>query len=315
MADDGEIFLRSTLAYCATCGKTEFARILARPGGVFMERMCPVGGVASVRIAADLAWYVERTAGPRRMNSPGACRPPRDGCPFDCGPCHWHTGRLHLPVFSITNDCNLDCPICFTFNRADRKYYKSVDETKKIVAHIVERSGGVQLVNLTGGEPTLHPNLFAVIDACGHEAIGRITMNTNGIRIAGDRRFAEKIKAANVQVVLSLDTFDAQKSVAIHGKDISGVKRRCLETLEALDIPTTILSVCIKGHNEEDVVDIVHTYLRKSFVRSITVQNMTFTGKNGSSFQPREHVTMDEVEVLLAQRDGIARDDFFPLAS
>jgi uncharacterized radical SAM superfamily Fe-S cluster-containing enzyme len=190
-----------------------------------------------------------------------------------------------------------------------------VEETKQIIGHIVDRSGGVQLINLTGGEPTLHPDLFAILAACRSEGIGRITMNTNGITIAEDERFAERIKEAGVQLVLSLDTLDPEKSRTIHGKDITALKKACLERLAALNIPTTILPVCIKGVNESDVVDIVHTYLRKPFVRSITVQNMTFTGKNGSRFQPRDHVTMDEIEELLSTKDGINRDDFFPLSS
>ena len=77
-----------------------------------------------------------------------------------------------MPVFSITNDCNLNCPICFTYNRPDKKYYKTVEETKRIIGHIVAKSGGVQLINLTGGEPTLHPELFAILDACRSEGIG-----------------------------------------------------------------------------------------------------------------------------------------------
>lgn len=311
----GETYLRSTLAYCPRCEKTEFARIVARPDGVYMDRVCPESGAVATRIARDVDWYVERSAQPRRAASHANCLPAKKGCPFDCGPCQWHSGDLHLPVFSITNDCNLDCPICFTHNRPDCQYYKSVEETKQIIGHIIERTGGVQLINLTGGEPTQHPDLFAVLDACRHEKIGRITMNTNGIRIAGDRRFAEKIKAAGVQIVLSLDTFDPATSVLIHGKDITKAKRKCLQTLAELDIPTTILPVCIKGINDHEIPDIVHSSLRLPFVRSVTVQNMTYTGKNGSLFEPRQHITMDEVEALLAEREGISQGDFFPLSS
>lgn len=310
-----ETYLRSTLAYCPRCHKTEFARIVARPDGVFMVRVCPQQGGVETRIAADAEWYKERTAAPRKASKQAHCIPSKKGCPFDCGPCEWHSGDLHLPVFSITNDCNLDCPICFTHNRPDRKYYKSIAETRQIIGHIVERTGGIQLINLTGGEPTQHPDLFALLDACRHEKIGRITMNTNGIRIAGDRRFAEQIKAAGVQLVLSLDTFDPEASVRIHGKDITKAKRKCLDTLAELDIPTTILPVCIKGVNDHEIPDIVHDSLRRAFVRSVTVQNMTYTGKNGSLFEPRQHITMDEVEALLAQREGISRSDFFPLSS
>jgi uncharacterized radical SAM superfamily Fe-S cluster-containing enzyme len=311
----GETYLRSTMAYCPHCAQTEFARIVARESDVFMERLCPVKGAVAIRIARDVDWYIARTAEPREATPHADCLPSKKGCPFDCGPCQWHTGGLHLPVFSITNDCNLDCPICFTHNRPDCKYYKSVEETRQIIDHIVGRSGGVQLINLTGGEPTLHPDLFAVFDACRDARIGRITMNTNGIRIAGDRRFAEKIKAAGVQVVLSLDTFDPATSVIIHGKDITKAKRKCLDALAELDIPTTILPVCIPGINDHEIPDIVHDSLRQPFVRSVTVQNMTYTGANGSQFEPRTHITLDEVEALLARREGIAREDFFALSA
>jgi 7,8-dihydro-6-hydroxymethylpterin dimethyltransferase len=118
-----------------------------------------------------------------------------------------------------------------------------------------------------------------------------------------------------VQVVLSLDTLDPDKSRIIHGKDITKAKLKCLATLEELDIPTTLLPVCIKGVNEDDVAQIVHDYFDKPFVRSITVQNMTFTGEHGSVFEPREHITLDEVEELLASRGRIAQSDFFPLSA
>jgi uncharacterized radical SAM superfamily Fe-S cluster-containing enzyme len=310
-----ETYIKSTLAYCDRCNKTELARITARDTGVFMERMCPVYGVESVKIAKSPQWYMERTGRPRWVHAIKDRVPSRKGCPFDCGPCQWHTGGIHLPVFSITNDCNLNCPICFTYNRPDRKYYMSVDETKRIINHIVEKSGGVQLINLTGGEPTLHPDLFAILEACRSEGIGRITMNTNGIRIAQDKAFAERIKESGVQPVLSLDTLDPEKSRVIHGKDITGLKKACLENLETFEIVTTILAVCIKGLNESEVAQIVHTFLRKPFVGSITIQNMTFTGRNGSRFEPRVHIAMDEIEELLCAEAGLGAADFFPLGS
>jgi len=140
-------------------------------------------------------------------------------------------------------------------------------------------------------------------------------MNTNGIKIANDYAFAEKIKQSGVQIILSLDTFDSEKSKIIHGKDITKEKRKTLETLEALNIPTTILCVCIKYVNEQDIVDIVEEYFKKEFVHSITIQNMTFTGANGEQFEPHEHITIDEVEDLLATTQSFSKDDFFPLST
>jgi uncharacterized radical SAM superfamily Fe-S cluster-containing enzyme len=186
---------------------------------------------------------------------------------------------------------------------------------QKIVEHILEQAGNVDLINITGGEPTLHPDLFELIETCRHDNIGRITMNTNGIKIADDPDFAKRIKDAGIQLVFSLDTLNPAKSRHIHGKDITNKKKKALEILEELNIPTTLLPVCIKHVNEEDVAEIVHQYFTREFVRSITIQNMAFTGRNGSRFQPHEHITIDEVEYLLATRNEFSQDDFFPLGS
>ncbi|OQW94487.1 MAG: hypothetical protein BWK79_05750 [Beggiatoa sp. IS2] len=310
-----DIFLNSTLAYCSHCGKTELARMVARESGVFMERVCPVRGTQRIKIVADYRWYREKMVIPQEIIKPVLPKPLQTGCPNDCGLCEAHTTPILLPIVSITNQCNLNCPICFTYNRYDHQYYKSLVEMRKILKHITEQTQCIELINITGGEPSLHPNLFDIFAICRENGINRITMNTNGLKIASDRKFAEKLKECGVQLVLSLDTLDSAKSKIIHGKDIVAKKRQALEIIEELQIPTTILAVCIKEVNEADVVEIVHTYFHKSFVRGITIQNMTFTGENGSQFEPRDHITIDEIEKLLANRGEFAQTDFFPLGS
>jgi uncharacterized radical SAM superfamily Fe-S cluster-containing enzyme len=309
------ITLDSTRAFCPACGVTEHALVTARDTGVFLERICPQLGTVSVRIARDYRWYLERTAEPQPMEQMPNATGLSKGCPFDCGPCECHTARLHLPVVSVTNLCNLDCPICFTYNRPDLAYCKSTDELRTIIGHLTDAVGELELINITGGEPTLHPRLFDLLDLCAQSPIGRVTMNSNGLRIASDPEFARRLKESGVQVVLSLDTLDPEKSIVIHGRDITSEKLAALERLETLAIPTTILTVCIKGVNEEETAHLVRQYLAKEFVRGVTIQNMTFTGRNGSRFQPREHVTIDEVEDLLVAHGGFGKGDFFPLGS
>jgi uncharacterized radical SAM superfamily Fe-S cluster-containing enzyme len=310
-----EIYLNSTLAYCTTCNKTELARITANNNGVFMQRVCPVTMPEPFKLASDYQWYMARMITPQTINTSDNQQPSKKGCPKDCGLCEWHASSVKLPVFSITNDCNLDCPICFTYNRPDVKYYKSPDDTQKILDKVFSQKTKRQILNITGGEPTLHPQLFDILERCQKMGIERITMNTNGLKMASNADFAKQIKDAGVQVVLSLDTLDSERSILIHGKDICAQKLKALELLEQFDIPTTILSVCIKDVNELDVAEIAETNIQKEFVKSITIQNMTFTGKNGEKFSPRKHITIDEVEKLLATRNDFSQSDFFPLAS
>ncbi|MEN9353889.1 MAG: hypothetical protein RL318_1214 [Fibrobacterota bacterium] len=315
MAHDAEIVVGTTLAWCGPCGRTEPARIVARTSGVTMERLCPIHGAASTPLSRDPDWYMRRAVGGREIETPVAPKPSKHGCPKDCGPCEWHSSSIQLPVFSITNDCNLDCPICFTYNRPDCKYYKPLEDCLKIVDEVLKRRPDVQLVNMTGGEPTLHPNLPEIVKAIRARGIPRVTVNTNGMRLASDPKFAQAIKESGAHLVLSLDTFDPKRSHLIHGADIVAKKRKALAVLEELDIPTTILTVAIAGVNDDEIPGIVAEWFPKAFVRSMTIQNMTWTGANGSKFEPRRHITIDEVEGLVAQAPGFSRDDFFPLAS
>lgn len=315
MPRDPGIFLRTTLAYCPECRESELAVMAARAGGVFMERMCSRAGASPERVAITRDWYDERTAEPQEDAMEGGRRPVAKGCPHDCGPCASHVGGLRLPVFSITNDCNLACPKCFTYNRPDRRYYKTPEDTRRIIDRILERSGGVQLVNLTGGEPTLHPQLDRILAECRRPGIGRVTMNTNGIRLAADRGLARMLKDAGVQVVLSLDTLDSGISTRMHGRDVTAEKKNALAILEEMDIPATLLMVCAKGVNERDVAEMCRTFFGREFVRSITIQTMTFTGHHGSRFTPREHITLQEVEELLDGTGSFSKGDFFAHAS
>lgn len=310
-----EIYINSTLSFCSHCNCSEFARIVSRDSKVYLERMCPILGVQSVIIASDFEWYNDRMHQYKTFPEPKVRKESKLGCPKDCGLCQWHSNSIIRPCFSITNDCNLDCPKCFTFNRKNTKYYITVDETKKIINEIIKQSGGVQLINISGGEPTLHPNLFEIIATCRQEGIEIITMSTNGIRIAADKEFAKKIKESGVQLVFSLDSLSPEVSKIICGRDIVDKKLKALEYMEELDIPVTILSVAIKNLNEKDISDIASIYLRKEFVRSITIQNMTYTGLNGSKFQFRDRITIDDIEKALSNKQDFNMEDFFPLAS
>ena len=313
--NSNETFINTSMTYCVQCGQSHLVTILANNRGIYMRKHCPAIKQKDIKIADSYEWYMERMHHPQAVRTPSPAKKFEHGCPLDCGLCEHHCSEIHLPVFSITNDCNLNCPICFTYNRPDKKYYKSCEDTEKVIKGVLQHRENLEVINLTGGEPALHPALFKIIELCKRKEIKRITINTNGIKIAEDHDFAVRIKQADVQMVLSLNTFDPEKSKIIHGRDIVEVKKKALEVFESLDIPVTILCVAIKDLNEEDVAEIVSTYIKKEFVKSFTIQNMTFTGAQGGRFEPRKHITLDEVEQALAVPGTFSRKDFFPLGS
>ena len=325
MADDGAVaccapgpgpvYLDQSKGLCRECRRTVDVRTLSEGGAVYLERCCPEHGVARALVAESLDDYLDAMQAPALGTPPPRVAPRTGPCPTSCGPCTFHGQRCHLPVFSITNACDLRCPICFTYNRADRTYFMSADEFERHLDFVVEATGGVDLVNVTGGEPTLHPDLPALLARAQRPGIGRVTVNTNGLRLARDPDLARALADLGVYVVLSLDTLDPARSVQLHGRDIVAEKRRALETLARCGVPTTLLMVLVGGCNEDELGTLVGLLAGEEHVRSLTIQTMTYTGQGGGAFLPRQHIPVDGVTRRIEEATGgrIARTHFQPL--
>lgn len=315
-AGSGEtIFLSVSKGVCRECGKLIPVRYVARENQVFLERHCPEHGTAASLVAESLDWYLKAQKFPIHSRKPVKTVAKTVECPRNCGPCSFHAQRCNLPVVSITNACELRCPICFTYNRKDRIFHMSVAEFERHLDFVVESTGGVDLINITGGEPTLHPELLQLLAKARRPGIGRVTMNTNGLRLAHDPDLAKRLAELGVYVVLSLDTLESQRSIAIHGRDIVAEKLRALEVLAEYDVQTTLLMVLIGGVNEDELGKVVALTMSSDFVRSLTIQTMAYTGQGGKDFLPRRHIPVDGVERRLEEAGGgfLRQRHFFPL--
>ena len=311
-------YLGTVQGMCRECRSLVPARVLEQGGAVYQERLCPRCGPARARLADDVNWYLARAATtvhcrPGRL--PG--RAVREGCPRDCGPCASHANACHLPVLSVTNVCNMDCPICFTYNRPDRKYFMSREELRALLDQLIARVGPLDLINITGGEPTLHPDIVSLLQECKRQEIGRVTVNSNGLRLARDQDLCRALADLGIYVVLSFDTFEPERAKKIHGRDVIAQKRQALENLQRFGIGTTLLNVMIRGLNDGEIGDVIELARSHSVVRSVTIQTMTFTGKGGSSFRPRETMPLDGAANAIerATNGALCARDFFAHAS
>jgi hypothetical protein len=300
---------------CRACGRTCEARYVADEGGVWLERRCPEHGLGRALVAETLGWYLEAMRAPAAARPPLAPRPRTSACPGSCGPCGLHNQRCQLPVFSVTNVCDLRCPICFTYNRPDRRWFMTGEELDRQLDFVLAATGGVDLVNLTGGEPTAHPELLDLLARARRPGIGRVTVNSNGLRLAREPDLCRALADLGVYVILSLDTLDPLTSVRMHGRDIVAEKRRALENLAAAGVGTTLLMVLGRGVNEADLRPILDLSLATESVRSLTIQTLTYTGQGGGTFRPRAHLPVEGVERLLeaAAAGRFTRGAFLPL--
>ncbi len=300
---------------CRSCRKTVPARVYFRDDGVWQESLCETCENSPALIAADKEWYLREMLQVRADEAPLDCaKSPSAGCPHDCGPCTWHASSCQLPVLSITNACNLKCPICFTYNRSDKIYNMSIDEMTRTVDWIIESSGCVDLINITGGEPTLHPQLTDILACCRRDEIGRVTMNSNGLVLADDMDLCKQLAEMDVCVILSFDTFDSDTSVKLHGRDLVEIKLKAIDNLTRAGVRMTLLNVMIRDTNEDSIAGIFDLMRSNDNILSLTVQTMTYTGAGGGEFASRGHIPVDEATRIVCEQSGgmLTVGDFMP---
>ena len=187
------------------------------------------------------AWYEATRAIPPVPGRPQIQKTAVDkGCPFDCGPCPSHTQKIRLPVVTITSACNLDCPICYVHNKNDGAFHMGTEDFKRVLGHLRDDHGGeLDIVNFTGGEPTVHPHFLDFLELAREAGIHRVTICSNGIRLARDEALVRRLAELGARVALSFDSFEKGADFELQGAHLLDIKMRCLDLLEKHDVTTT----------------------------------------------------------------------------
>jgi uncharacterized radical SAM superfamily Fe-S cluster-containing enzyme len=310
-----ERLINETTGLCRVCKNAVAARVMATPGGeVWMRKACAQHGQQDVRLSTSADWY-ERTRGQLQHKvAPRIIKKEvHHGCPFDCGPCTSHTQKIRLPVVTITSACNLDCPICYVHNKNDDAFNMPVEHLDRVLEHLVADHGGeLDILNFTGGEPTVHPRFLEFLERARQAGIHRVTLCTNGIRLAKDESLVEALARIGARVALSFDSFEKEADVTLQGAALLPLKMKCLELLEKHGVNTTLIPVMTRGINDQEVGRIIDFALKKSNIRHLEIHTMTFTGQSGVAFDRSGRISMYEVLERIAQTtDGLLGIDDF----
>jgi 7,8-dihydro-6-hydroxymethylpterin dimethyltransferase len=277
-----------------------------------MEKTCPAHGPQSVTLSDDVDWYERTRAIVPTKNPPSLARHGKavhHGCPFDCGPCEAHEQKVRLPVVTITSACNLDCPICYVHNKNDDAFHMREEAFRAAIAGLDN-----DILNITGGEPTLHPQFLDFLQIAKETGFHRVTVCTNGIKIVKDPAVAPRLAEIGARVALSFDTFEEDADVLLQGAKLFDLKMQCLDILEAHGVDTTLIPVMTRGVNDHEIGKIVDVLLTRPNIRHIEVHTMTFTGQSGTTFDRGGRISIREVvQRIEEQTAGLLRiDDFIP---
>ncbi len=239
------------------------------------------------------------------------------GCPYDCGLCPDHEQHSCLALIEINDACNLSCPVCFADSSPQRTRHRTLAEVDAMLETLVASEGSPDLVQISGGEPTIHPQIIAILQLAKSKPIRHVMLNTNGIRIATDKAFVAELAALKpgFEVYLQFDSLRREALENLRGADLRKVREQALANLEEAGISTTLVCVVKKGVNDDEVGAIVRHALSYKCVRGITFQPVQDAGRNLDFDKDRDRILLTDIRRAIATQAGevFGADDIIPL--
>ena len=311
--DADYIFHELTRSICPECKAVIDAQIIVRDNKVYIRKRCPNHGWFEGIISSDAEMYVNSI----KFNKPGTIplefsTEVKDGCPLDCGLCPEHKQHICLALIEVNTACNLNCPICFA--NAGLGYSLTMEQVERMLDRFVEIEGDPEVVQFSGGEPTIHPQLLDMIQAAQDRGIRQVKVNTNGALIARDDRFLESLAKLDPVIYFQFDGLRRETYQTIQGEDLLDLKLCALNRLRQAGLTAVLVAAIERGVNVDEVGAIVEFGLKHPAVQGVVFQPVTHVGRH-LPFNPMERVTIpDVIHGIVEQTKGrFVLENFVPV--
>lgn len=306
-----------TLSICSTCLRRVDAKVIFEDEKVFMIKHCPHHGKEKVLIATDIDYYKNT----RNYNKPSEAPLKTNtsthyGCPYDCGLCADHEQHSCLTVIEVTDRCNLTCPTCYAMSSPHYGRHRTLEEIEQMLDIIVANEGQPDVIQLSGGEPTIHPQFFEILDIAKRKPIRHLMINTNGVRIAKDKEFTARLATyqPDFEVYLQFDSFRPEVLERMRGKDLTDLRKQAIENLNEAGLSTTLVVTLQKGQNDDEMGAIIDYAIKQPCVRGVTFQPVQVAGRTDDFDPATDRITLTEVRQRILEQSPIWKaNDIIPV--
>jgi uncharacterized radical SAM superfamily Fe-S cluster-containing enzyme len=306
------------ISICSTCYQRVDGKIIFEEGKVYLTKRCPEHGSEKVLMADDVDYYrrmrevfIKPPEMPYLYNTPV-----KWGCPYDCGLCTDHEQHSCLSIIEITDYCNLKCPICYAESGPHREKHRDLAQVESMLDAVVRNEKEPDVIQISGGEPTLHPDFFKILDAAKKRPIRHLMVNTNGIRIAQNEEFAKRLAAymPGFELYLQFDSFEKEALMELRGADLRDIRQKALERLNRLGLSTTLVVTVKKGLNDGELGKIIDFALQQPCVRGVTFQPIQAAGRLEEYDPSTDRLTLTEVRRKILEQCGVFKpEDIIPV--
>jgi 7,8-dihydro-6-hydroxymethylpterin dimethyltransferase len=312
------LFYDVALSICPVCFRKIEGKIVFQENAVYLLKQCPQHGAQRVLIADDVDYYrrcrevfLKPPEMPNRFNTPVHW-----GCPYDCGLCTDHEQHSCLTLIEVTDFCNLRCPICYSASGPERLRHRDLKTIEAMLDAVVANERYPDVVQISGGEPTLHPDFFRILDAARARPIRHLMVNTNGTRIASDPEFAARLAGymPGFELYLQFDSLEETPLRELRGLDLREVRRNAIDRLNALGISTTLVVTVKRGLNDGELGRIIEYAVEQTCVRGVVFQPVQAAGRLEGFDAASDRITLTEVRRRILEQTSLFRpEDIIPV--
>ncbi len=310
-------FLGLTQSLCPECYQLVPAKIITRGQRVYFRKRCPEHGEREDFICSDVSRYDLTSTSlpaklPRQMYAES-----QHGCPFDCGLCEQHEQHTCIGVIEITDSCNLTCPMCYAASAPGQKH-KPLADVQRAIDRLVAAEGRAEVAQLSGGEPTIHPQFVEILDYALAKPIDYVMVNTNGLRLAHDQELVDVLAARKerVEVYFQLDDLDDEVLTELRGQvGLLDKKLKALERLEQAGLNVTLVATLQGRLNPLAPARLLEFARSRPFITGLSFQPATYSGRHVLPEQLDTRVTFPDVvdAICAAPASEFRQSDFMPL--
>jgi uncharacterized radical SAM superfamily Fe-S cluster-containing enzyme len=274
---------------------------------IWIEQCCPRHGANRALLASDAAEYHRlRAYVPPRVGE-GCCGGDEMTC--DSGP------PVCVLLLEITLACNLRCPTCYA--NAHGHDFMPPEEARRRLDAFFRTQSRLDVLMLSGGEPTIHPHFDAMLALALEYPIQRILINTNGLRLYQNDALAERLAALRdrVELFFSFSSFRPEVQERLYGRDLRKEKIGALEKAKQAGIAVTLVPTVERGVNEEEIGALYRFALSLDNINGINYQPVMSNGRYEHNYAPEQRLTLTDVlhEIERQTQGALRRADFVGL--
>ena len=271
------VLLSEAKSVCPVCLKRIDAGYVVRKGSVYLDKTCDEHGSFSVPIWDNPIGFLQW-----KMRVVGEIPSEMGDCPNNCGICENHIQETCCVLLEVTQRCNLECPICFASSEIeDDSEDPSIERIAEWYDMLMEK-GGPFNIQLSGGEPTMRDDLPEIIKIGKEKGFTFFQLNTNGLRIANEEGYIEKLKEAGlVTVFLQFDGFSDKANIALRGRNLVEEKIRAIEQCREAHVGVVLVPTIMTGANDDEIGELLQFASEQMpIVRGVHFQPISLFGRH-----------------------------------